>query len=724
MPNRLPRRRFFTLAVTTAGALFGPLGCASGDESIADEATSPFFPQSVASGDPRSGSVVLWTRVLDPERTDEDLELQLELALDPDFAQVLELDGSDTRSVIAEARFDHAVRIRVDGLLPATHYYYRFHYESGGGRVTTRVGRTKTAPDDDDERALRFAVICCQDYDERYYHVLRRLSSEDLDFFLHLGDYVYETVGTPPFPAESRRVTLGKPEQALVLGEGRELVVASLDNYRDLYRTYRSDRDLQALHERFPMIAIWDDHEFSDDCYGATANYLDGRQDETDLLRRGAADQAWFEYMPVDFAAAPTLSWDPSQDFPDTLSIYRSFAFGRHLQLVMTDLRRYRPDHLVAENALPGAIFLKETELGAIEPGELVPYVELETFADGSYQRALREHADALELDRESLVGPVSAPWINSLLATLVDALPAPAELPTPIALEDPNLSRGHAYHQVLKTSQFSRVGARYLLAEAPFAALAAARYRDSLGAAQRLMGEQQRAWFLDTLKRSQHTFKVWGSEVAFLPKVIDLSANTTLPAELRTRILLSADDWDGFPNERAALLAELADLDNVVILSGDLHCFFAGTPFDPAQPERRVIEILTGSVSSTTWLDATRSIIAGDPTLPPGAAFLIAGVGSLLQDPIARPNPHLAFQELAKNGCTVVEVDGQALRAELLMIAASDVRLPAKNLPGSLASRFTSQRLRVRSGSKTLERELNGTFSRWDIESASWVPS
>lgn len=714
MANRLPRRQFLSLALTTAGACFGPAGCAS-DDAEAELGTSPFFPQSVASGDPRPNSVVLWTRVLDAEQPDTDLELELEVALDAAFKEALTLDGAGLRSVVAEAQFDHAVRVRVDGLTPGTHYYYRFSYESGGGRVSSNVGRTKTAPSEDDTSAVRFAVVCCQDYDGRYYHVLRRLVSEELDFVLHLGDYVYETVGLPPFPAGSRQVTLGRPKEALLLDGGAALAVRTLDNYRDLYRTYRADRDLQALHERFPIIAIWDDHEYSDDCYGATSNYFDGRRDETDFERRAAADQAWFEYMPVDFSAPPSSAWDPSRDFPDNLSIYRSFGFGRHLELVLTDLRRYRPDHLVPENALPGAIFLTEAELGADAPSELVPYVEIDAYAGAEYQSVLRANAIELELDADSITGPVSVPWINAALEKL-----SVAELPAPIPVDDAALSRGYSYQQVLKTSQFSRVGARYLVAEAPFSALAAARNLATDGAAQRLMGETQRAWFLDTLAQSERTFKVWGSEVAFMPKVIDLSRNTTLPMELRRRILISAEDWDGFPDERKALLDSLAALDNLVILSGDLHCFFVGTPFDPSAPERRVIEFLTGSVTSTTWLEATKSIIASDPTLPPGAALLVAGVGGLLQDPVTKPNPHLAFEELSKNGFTIIDVDGEALRAELLMIASAELKQRA--LSGSLASHFTSERFRVQSGSKTLEREQAGAFTRWDTESASWV--
>ena len=58
------------------------------------------------------------------------------------------------------------------------------------------------------------------------------------------------------------------------------------------------------------MIAIWDDHEFSDDSHGDVATYEDGQSDETEPDRRAAADQAWFEFMPVDYSDPPTAKLD------------------------------------------------------------------------------------------------------------------------------------------------------------------------------------------------------------------------------------------------------------------------------------------------------------------------------------------------------------------------------------------------------------------------------
>ena len=161
-----------------------------------------------------------------------------------------------------------------------------------------------------------------------------------------------------------------------------------------------------------------------------------------------------------------------------------------------------------------------------------------------------------------------------------------------------------------------------------------------SKGASEQLMGATQRAWFLDTMKASTRTFKVWGSEVCLMPRHIDLTPVTLAPATLRQKICLSAEDWDGFPNERAALLSELAKLDNVVIVSGDLHCFFAGTPYAGEDPTQRVVEFVTGSLTSTTWLDGLSALAESDPSLPPETKFIAASVPTLLVDPRHAPEP------------------------------------------------------------------------------------
>ena len=89
----------------------------------------------------------------------------------------------------------------------------------------------------------------------------------------------------------------------------------------------------------------------------------------------------------------------------------------------------------------------------------------------------------------------------------------------------------------------------------------------------------------------------------------------------------------------------------------------------------------------------------------------------------MTRPNPHLAFEELAKNGFTIVEVDGESLRAELVDDRQRDARMP-RALPARSRLAFVSERFRVRAGTKTLERVQGAAVTRWDTETASWLPS
>ena len=243
-----------------------------------DEDTRPlqdgaaYFPQSVVSGDPRQDSVIVWTRLEDPDlAADADAEVKLELASDAEFTTLVELDGETGTLAPAKAMYDRCVKVKVRGLEPATTYYYRFIHSRDDGRFVSPVGRTRTAPAADADAKLRFAVVSCQDFNGRYYNGYARMAAEELDFFVHLGDYIYETTGDPSFQKTGGRVaTFTDKAGAIAFNAGTDkeyFAAQSLSNYRELYRTYRSDLALRKIHETVPMIATWDDHEFTDDCH-------------------------------------------------------------------------------------------------------------------------------------------------------------------------------------------------------------------------------------------------------------------------------------------------------------------------------------------------------------------------------------------------------------------------------------------------------------------------
>jgi len=115
------------------------------------------------------------------------------------------------------------------------------------------------------------------------------------------------------------------------------------------------------------MIVIWDDHEYSNDCWGATATYFNGRTDEFDEQRRRYAEQAFYEWIPTEKGLGEDgiLEIDDSNLYPNS-GIYRDFLYGSLLHLVLSDYRTFRPDHLVAEDAYPGTVVVDEASLAAM----------------------------------------------------------------------------------------------------------------------------------------------------------------------------------------------------------------------------------------------------------------------------------------------------------------------------------------------------------------------
>ena len=340
----LSRAAFFTVV---PAALSGCGGGGGGGSSPENGTTAPAvgtfrFPQGVASGDPRPDSVVFWSRCVRADGTAADVALTLEVSAREDFASLLA-----SVALSARATWDHTVRAKVTGLPAATALYYRFR----AGADSSAVGRTRTAPAADATPAqVRFAWFTCQDWTVNHWGAMDLIAAGDHDFVVHVGDYIYETTGAAfqAGAAEPAHGAITLPDGTALPGGARH--ATTLADYRTLYRTYRGDARLQAVHAKFPFIGIWDDHEFSDDAWQDHQTYTNANLQQT--ARRRAASQAWVEYMPVDFG---DVSFDTANAAYDNLRIYRDFRFGTLMHLVMTDQRLYRDDHVVDEATFAAA---------------------------------------------------------------------------------------------------------------------------------------------------------------------------------------------------------------------------------------------------------------------------------------------------------------------------------------------------------------------------------
>lgn len=688
-----------------------------------------FFPQSVASGDPKPESVILWTRVADDAHADEDLSLELEVATDEAFAELVGIDEA-AASLTAEATFGGCVKVRLTGLAPQTIYYYRFIYTADDGKAyVSHVGRTKTAPAADADVPVKFAYVSCQDFVGRYFNSHAALAQEDLDFFVHLGDYIYETTGDPGFQggAPARKMIFTDEASAIQLGSGDTTYYAakSISNYRDLYRTIRGDAALQKVHELFPMVATWDDHEYSDDCHGAVATYYDGTKDETDVERRKAANQVWFEYMPVDYLDAPEFRYDPAADYPDDIRIYRDLVFGKNVHLVMTDLRTYRADHLIPEEAFPGTVVADQATLEAALtalPDVAAPYIDVATYQGGIYADALIAAAPTLGFDAALVTGNLSVEYVNALVATINEGKQPADQLPAIDPL-DPTLEKGLAWIDLGKQSLHASIGSRYLVLKDAFDIVAKLQYDATSGAAQQVLGKDQRAWFLDTMKKSTATWKIWGNEYCLTQLAIDLTQQAGAPPSFQKRFYMNADAWDGFRDERSAILTELAALDGVIAVTGDIHAFYAATPTVIGDPDKKIVEFVGSSVSSQTFKNELLSQVKTDPVLSkvPQAALLAGLIDTLFMDEASKINPHLGYADSDSNGYCVAEVSADEVVVSMRYIASKEVGKDMTADP-KIGSKFKTLRFKTVAGGHDLFQEIEGAWKKWDMATQSWT--
>ena len=262
------------------------------------------FRHGVASADPLPDGVLLWTRYTTSSPGPVAVDWWVSPSPEPGPGEVVARGTAE-----ASAEEDFTVHVDVAGLDPATTYWYGF----SAAEASSPVGRTRTAPAPDAHvEHLRVGLTSCAYWSCGFFNVYANLAAQDLDLVVHVGDYMYEN----DFVSRSRRaVRAHRPSDTTV----------TLDDYRARYAQYRTDPDLQALHARHPVSAVWDDHEIVGGAWrgGASAHHprWHGGWDE----RRDAAVRAYREWMPMRRS--------------DQTSVYRSLRLGRLADLVLLDTR-------------------------------------------------------------------------------------------------------------------------------------------------------------------------------------------------------------------------------------------------------------------------------------------------------------------------------------------------------------------------------------------------
>jgi alkaline phosphatase D len=603
------------------------------------------YPEGVASGDPQPDSVLLWTRR--PFDTGTESRLVIEVAQDDAFKQVI---ASASATVSAAA--DWTCRALVGNLKPASVYWYRFTDETG---FTSRIGRTITAPTQDDPRPVRFAFISCQNANDGAQHAYRRMIFEDerapeadrLGFVLHLGDFIYEIVWYPedrPQGMYDRRI-----RDIVRYAHGEKIqdfhIPTTVDDYRAIYRAYLHDPDLQDARARWPFVPMWDNHEFS--WLGWQSLQIFDGMTRPAQTRKVAAMQAWFEYQPARIrkASGPGLErFDPPKvvnapivhfdaqglgQEPNNLAAlgsltgYRAMRWGRHVELIITDQRSYRSEEPTGR--------AEAQELTSKDFPELFPQEALEILDAGRIYNG-RKPPDTIRFGDKEI----------------------------------PNFRKN----------------------EPP----------------QTILGATQKEWFLKRLKTSTATWKVWGNTTGTLDFRVDpknLPPGLTKPWPGAGYAGFSGGDHSTAYIERAEIYSFVRGegITGFATIAGDRHSFWAGLAAETLPPkafEPVGVAYIVGSISAPGLVEALEHNLPKDHPLralylarPPGATKLQPTVNMLLRHGVrscleyqksgdaerARIltnhdlAPHLSFLDMGGHGYATVRASADTWECEFVCI-------------------------------------------------------
>ena len=644
------RREFLAMAaVLGANAAWGH---ASGSPSrVGWTERRDFYPEGVASGDPDSNSVLLWTRRAPGDPKIE--ELTVEVALDEAFHEVIA-----RKTVKISQAADWTCRVLVGGLKPAHVYWYRFTDHNGFG---SRIGRTITAPSEDDPRPVRFAFVSCQNANFGAQNAYRRMIFEDdrakeadrLGFVLHLGDFIYELVWYP----EDKATYYDRQVRDIVrYPKGEKVsnfhIPVDVDDYRAIYRNYLHDPDLQDARARFPFVPMWDNHEFSWQGW-QSFEVFDGKT-RPSATRKVAAMQALFEYQPARMAkpSGPSLDrFDPPAvadvavtTFDDhglgqepnnlaainSLRGYRSLRWGRHVDLIITDERSYRSE----------------------DPGT--------------------------DIDGDTLINKDFADFVPEELLEIIDGGREynGGKPPDEIVFGD----------KKVPNTQKNRPP-------------------------QTILGAEQKKWFLEQLRQSKATWKIWGSTTATLPQRVDVQ---NLPAETRAGKWpddvigsMGGGDVSGAYYERAQIydFVQQNGITGFATVAGDRHAFWAGLASKSLPPKSFApvgVAFVVGSISAPGFLESLehrkkdspfRELFLGQgpadtKTQPTINMLLRHGVRSCLEysksgdlakaRELSNPSmaPHLSFVDMGGHGYAVVQAAANELVTEFVCIARPVIRM------------------------------------------------
>ena len=565
----------------------GLLGASLGTIALRGYATegkaNVYFSHGVASGDPLQDRVILWTRVIPGDGIPKKINVEWQISADDKFNKLI-----NHGSAIAHPSADFTVKVDADRLKPAQQYFYRFISEG----VISHIGTTKTLPTGEVSN-FRIGFASCSNFPQGYFNAYHDMAAQDLDLVLHLGDYIYE-YPDGVYANQEALDRLGrhvKPAHEIL----------TLDDYRTRYGVYRSDQNLQAVHQRHPFICVWDDHELTNDTWKTGAeNHNEGEGDFLSRIR--AARQAYQEWMPIRTHSSGAQG-----------PIFRSFKIGDLADLFMLDTRFHGRDR--------GLSYSEDISL-------------LMQWFDKSDQSNIKkitwEEAILLpQSSRELLKLPFDYSSNESLSSLDYEALKK---------LSTQRLKDEYVHQSDLKTFEAEILGDKN----------------------RTILGEDQEKWLSQQAKASIDrgaTWQILGQQVLMgkvvTPKIAsqdlnkggideqtidhwEILANNAMP--------LNLDAWDGYPRCRDRVQEMFSDARaNPVVLAGDTHNAW-GFNLKNETGENFGIEIGAPAITSPGW----ETYVPIDP--------------KVIEDAVKKSSTELAYLDASRRGWAEITLSQESV--------------------------------------------------------------
>jgi phosphodiesterase/alkaline phosphatase D-like protein len=302
----------------------------------------------VDAGDMTSSDAILWTRADDGGAT---TALTAQVSTNPSFIGPLQ-----TYSGTTSAAADYTLKLDATGLTGNTTYYYRFT----DGTTTSQTGRFTTAPSITQNAPISFSFSGDTDARFRPYPSVNGFGttaggSQNLNFYVFLGDTMYETAATGS-PA-----TIQTPTNA----NAAEVQQTLTDFHRKYLETISGvtpsgaisatgQQGVQSMLAATGTYTLLDNHELGNrqlQAGGAPqASTNTGNPPSYDVNATGAYNnkstgflalqQAYLDYHPVRDATIVNAPSDPRSD--GTTQLYYAQQWGKNSVFVNVDDRSYR----------------------------------------------------------------------------------------------------------------------------------------------------------------------------------------------------------------------------------------------------------------------------------------------------------------------------------------------------------------------------------------------